>query len=62
MNFKAYMEEKRALVNKVLERFLPSPRKRPRRLHQAMRYSVFAGGKRLRPILAINSFSPPMYP
>ncbi len=56
MNFKAYMEEKRALVNKALDRFLPSPRKRPRRLHQAMRYSVFAGGKRLRPILAINSF------
>ncbi len=56
MNHRAYLEEKRVLVNEALERFLPSPRKRPRRLHRAMRYSCFAGGKRLRPILAINSF------
>ncbi len=56
MDPKAYLEEKRKIVNQALEQYLPSPRKRPRRLHQAMRYSCFAGGKRLRPILAINSF------
>ncbi len=56
MDFRAYMEEKRALVNEALNQYLPSPKKRSRRLHQAMRYSCFAGGKRLRPILAINSF------
>ena len=44
------------MVNEALNRYLPSPKRRPRRLHRAMRYSCFAGGKRLRPILAISSF------
>ncbi|MBC8207274.1 MAG: polyprenyl synthetase family protein [Kiritimatiellales bacterium] len=40
-------------VNQALERILPGETVHPERLHQAMRYSVFAGGKRLRPALCI---------
>lgn len=38
-------------VNDALEYWLPSPKIEPFRLHEAMRYSVFNGGKRLRPVL-----------
>ena len=40
-------------VNAALEVLLPTASERPARLHEAMRYSVFAGGKRLRPVLCI---------
>ena len=40
-------------VDTALKRFLPDARTPPRRLHRAMRYSVFAGGKRLRPVLCL---------
>lgn len=46
-----YMSEKCALVNAALDRYLPPETERPQVIHKAMRYSVFAGGKRLRPIL-----------
>ena len=39
-----------------LERLLPAANERPSLIHQAMRYSVFAGGKRVRPILCIEAF------
>ena len=39
-----------------LERLLPAENERPSLIHQAMRYSVFAGGKRVRPILCIEAF------
>ena len=48
-----YLEERRRLVEEALDRFLPPVDTYPRPIHEAMRYSVFAGGKRLRPILAI---------
>ncbi len=38
------------------DEFLPSPEDRPNRLHEAMRYSMFAGGKRLRPALVRAAF------
>ena len=41
------------IVNQALERILPGENMRPERLHQAMRYSVLVGGKRLRPALCI---------
>ncbi|MDP2961105.1 MAG: polyprenyl synthetase family protein, partial [candidate division Zixibacteria bacterium] len=41
---------------RALDSFLPDKKVEPKSLHKAMRYSVFAGGKRLRPILAIASF------
>jgi geranylgeranyl diphosphate synthase type II len=50
-----YLPQRTAAVNQTLEALLPSANERPAKLHEAMRYSVFAGGKRLRPILCIAS-------
>jgi geranylgeranyl diphosphate synthase type II len=52
-NLKAYLEERRALVNRALEAYLPKVRGPAFRVTQAMHYSLFAGGKRLRPILCL---------
>jgi geranylgeranyl diphosphate synthase type II len=49
----AYMKVQAAAVDVALDRFLPPETQRPETLHKAMRYSVFAGGKRLRPVLVI---------
>jgi geranylgeranyl diphosphate synthase, type II len=49
----AYMKQRADAVDAALERFLPAETLRPETLHKAMRYSVFAGGKRLRPVLVI---------
>jgi geranylgeranyl diphosphate synthase type II len=49
----SYMKERADAVDAALERFLPAETARPETLHKAMRYSVFAGGKRLRPVLVI---------
>lgn len=51
-----YLHEKRVQVDRTLDRVLPSQDEEPRVIHEAMRYSVFAGGKRLRPILAIAAY------
>ena len=48
-----FLERARALVDEALERYLPSPPDCPPLLSAAMRYSLFAGGKRLRPLLAL---------
>ncbi|MGH9464400.1 MAG: polyprenyl synthetase family protein, partial [Thermoanaerobaculia bacterium] len=40
-------------IESTLDRLLPSAEEAPRRLHAAMRYSVFAGGKRIRPTLVV---------
>jgi geranylgeranyl diphosphate synthase type II len=52
-DLKAYLETRRALVDGALDRVLPSEDTVPVNLHRAMRYSVLAPGKRLRPILVI---------
>ncbi len=49
----AYLTERRELVDAALDRYLPKAETYPSIIHEAMRYSVFAGGKRLRPILVI---------
>jgi geranylgeranyl diphosphate synthase type II len=49
----AYMAERARAVDEALGRFLPPESAPPETLHKAMRYSVFAGGKRLRPVLVI---------
>ena len=49
----AYMKERVAAVDAALERVLPAETEPPETLHKAMRYSLFAGGKRLRPVLVI---------
>src|ERR1700738_5146552 len=43
------------LTDRALERLLPSPAPLPPSIHRAMRHSVFAGGKRLRPILCMEA-------
>jgi len=48
-----YLERKRDEVDQFLERVIPAAATPPTTLHEAMRYSLFAGGKRVRPILAI---------
>ncbi|HEX4086131.1 MAG TPA: farnesyl diphosphate synthase [Chthoniobacteraceae bacterium] len=53
MLLESYLSERSALVDKALNRFLPKATTKPPTLHKAMRYSIFAGGKRLRPILAL---------
>ena len=55
MKLPAFFEEDRLLVEEALERLLPPETKPPPSIHQAMRYSVFAGGKRIRPILCLES-------
>jgi geranylgeranyl diphosphate synthase type II len=49
----AYLGERAALVDRQLERWVPSADTPPERLHAAMRHLLFPGGKRLRPVLAL---------
>jgi geranylgeranyl diphosphate synthase, type II len=49
------LEEGRAATDAALERLLPSENAHPISIHKAMRHSVFAGGKRLRPILCMEA-------
>lgn len=51
-----YMEAGRLLTERLLDEYIPSDSKDPRSLHRAMRYSAMAGGKRLRPILALAAY------
>ena len=49
----AFLDGRRQSVETELDRMLPAETTRPAVLHRAMRYSVMAGGKRLRPILCL---------
>jgi geranylgeranyl diphosphate synthase type II len=49
----AYLKGTTDAVNAALDRFLPSAKAKPPTIHNAMRYSLFAGGKRLRPALCL---------
>ena len=55
VDVQAYMKERAVAVDAALERLMPAEREMPEieTIHKAMRYSVFAGGKRLRPVLVI---------
>ena len=62
MNIKDYLEQKRLEVDRFLDEVTPSAATSPVTLHESMRYSLLAGGKRVRPILAIaaaESLGPP---
>lgn len=48
-----YLEQKRQDVDRFLDQVIPTEKIEPTTLHEAMRYSLFAGGKRIRPILAL---------
>jgi geranylgeranyl diphosphate synthase, type II len=52
---KQILEQGRAAADAALERLLPPSSQHPTSIHQAMRHSVFAGGKRLRPILCMEA-------
>ena len=53
MDIKEYLEQKREAVDGYLLSIIPAADTPPTTLHESMRYSLFAGGKRVRPILAI---------
>jgi geranylgeranyl diphosphate synthase type II len=55
VNLQRYLEERSRLVDRALARLLPQNGTLPRTLDKAMRYSLFSGGKRVRPILALAS-------
>ena len=55
MNLPAYFEEDRVAVDASLDRLMPAATAQPPIIHEAMRYSVFAGGKGIRPILCLES-------
>jgi geranylgeranyl diphosphate synthase type II len=53
MTLKEFFSEQQRLVDAALDRFTPAESQRPATIHRAMRHSLFAGGKRIRPILCI---------
>jgi len=62
VDIRRYLEEKRQEIDQFLESVIPDSKTEPARLHESMRYSLFAGGKRVRPILAIaaaEAIAPP---
>jgi geranylgeranyl diphosphate synthase type II len=52
-DFKNYLADRCRLVDAALDGFIPDETAPPTTLHKAMRHSVFAGGKRLRPVLCL---------
>src|SRR5258708_22896090 len=55
MKLPPFFEEGRVTVDAALERLMPAATAQPASIHTAMRYSVFAGGKRIRPILCLET-------
>src|ERR1700742_4481601 len=55
MDFSKYCASRQKQVDAALNRLLPTATTRPKTIHQAMRYSIFAGGKRLRPVICLAS-------
>jgi geranylgeranyl diphosphate synthase type II len=53
MDIQVYLSESKNLVDQYLDKLLPKETEEPASIHKAMRYSVFAGGKRVRPILTL---------
>ncbi|HEV1287942.1 MAG TPA: polyprenyl synthetase family protein, partial [Bryobacteraceae bacterium] len=53
MTLADYISAQQKTVDSALERWVPAETENPATVHRAMRYSLFAGGKRIRPLLAI---------
>jgi len=53
MTLKPYLKSRQKMIDRGLDRLLPKASVKPPTIHKAMRYSLFAGGKRLRPILCL---------
>ena len=52
-DLQSYLESRTEKINRALDGFLPKESTRPATIHRAMRYSLFAGGKRMRPALCL---------
>jgi geranylgeranyl diphosphate synthase type II len=52
-DLKTFLASRTAAVNRALDHYLPSETTKPATIHKAMRYSLFAGGKRIRPALCL---------
>ena len=52
-SYESFLEAARPEIETTLDRLVPAADSPPRRIHEAMRYSLFAGGKRVRPALAL---------
>ena len=55
IDVKSLLQEGAELTDRALEELLPSVETVPASIHGAMRHSTFAGGKRLRPVLAMQA-------
>src|SRR5712692_803709 len=55
MSFREYLAAQQQLIDLELERLVPSENVPPETIHRAMRYSLFAGGKRVRPVLCVEA-------
>lgn len=55
MNFKEYFEDHQKQIDNTLRKILPPVNTFPEQLHEVIHYSLFAGGKRLRPVLVLAS-------
>ncbi len=55
-DIKGYLKERKKEVDEYIERYLPQDGEGPSILREAMRYSLLAGGKRLRPILVLTTY------
>jgi geranylgeranyl diphosphate synthase type II len=53
MSFRDYLSEQQQLIDCELDRLVPAESIPPATIHRAMRYSLFAGGKRIRPLLCL---------
>ena len=53
MTLDQYLQQQQQLIDKTLDHWVPSERTPPETIHKAMRYSLFAGGKRIRPVLCM---------
>ena len=56
-NLKQYLTRTSGRVDVALDRLLPAENTEPATIHKAMRYSMFAGGKRIRPVLCLAACS-----
>src|SRR3954454_10941905 len=55
MDLRDYLVQQQQLVDSELDRLVPAESTEPATIHRAMRYSLFAGGKRIRPILCMEA-------
>jgi geranylgeranyl diphosphate synthase type II len=53
MTFSEYVQDRRKRVDEALDRWVPAESVPPHSIHKAIRYSLFAGGKRIRPVLCM---------